>query len=404
MTTIPENSLNDLLENLVRTFVKEKLELIMNEEIQNFVHVEQTHQRNSRNGYYERTLDTRYGKIEDLSVPRDRNGEFQTQVFEPYRRREGWLEEAVIHMYKGGMSTREVAGFIDKMFGSQYSPTTVSNITSTVLTDIEAWQKQPLKTRYSVIYLDGLYCKLKRQTVSSEVIYLAMGIDEDGHRQILGFYIGGHESANGWRDVLHDLYRRGAKEVLLGVFDGLPGLEEAFKETYPLADVQHCMTHKMRNTLPKLRIQDKAEVMNDLKTVYNAEDADQAIAAFQVVKGKWGKKYPKELKSWEDNLPTLLTFYNYPAMIKEAIYTSNPIERMIKEFRKRIRPMNSLTSVEAAEKIVYLTIMDYNEKWSTCTIRGFADTQTKKKLMKMFKERYGKKTGGPDTVEKEEAA
>src|SRR5690606_13186953 len=144
----------------VRGFVKEKLEMIMKEEIQNFLHIEHPEKQNSRNGYYERTLDTRYGKIDDLRVPRDRQSEFQTQVFEPYQRRDGWLEEAVISMYKGGMSTRDVAKFIEGMFGSQYSPTTVSNITSTVLEDIQAWQERPLEKRYSVLYLDGFYVKL----------------------------------------------------------------------------------------------------------------------------------------------------------------------------------------------------------------------------------------------------
>lgn len=393
MNNVHELGLSDLLENLVRNFVKEKLELIMGEEIRNFLQVEQASGRNTRNGYYERTLDTRYGKIDDLQVPRDRRGEFQTQVFEPYQRRDGWLEEAVIHMYKGGMSTRDVATFIEGMFGSQYSPTTISNITNTVLEDIEGWQKRPLDKRYSVLYLDGLYCKLKRQTVDSEVIYLVMGINEQGYRQILGFYVGGNESANGWRDVLKDLYRRGATEVLLGVFDGLAGLEEAFKETYPQADVQHCVTHKMRSTLPKIRVQDKVTLMNDLKTVYNAPDGDLARLTFENVKEKWEKKYPKEMKSWEEQLPTLLTFYKYPAMIRAAIYTSNPIERMNKEIRKRLRPMNSIPNIEAAEKIIYLFSIDYNETWSTRAIRGFVDPDVRQALTKMYEERYvGKKS------------
>ncbi|MCI3918895.1 IS256 family transposase [Paenibacillus sp. TRM 82003] len=391
MTTLQQTSINNLFENLVRDFVKEKLELIMNEEMKNFIQVEHPDHRNTRNGYYERTLDTRHGRIDDLQVPRDRRGEFETQVFKPYQRRDEWLDEAITQMYRSGMSTREVARFVESMFGTKYSPTTVSNITDAVLDDIEAWQNRPLEKRYSVIYLDGIYCKLKRDTVRSEVIYLAMGINEDGFRQILGFYVGGHESSNGWRDVLRDLHRRGAKEVLLGVFDGLPGLEEAFKETYPRADVQHCITHKARSIFPKIRVEDKADIMADLKTVYNAQDIERAEAAFQIVKGKWGKKYAKEIKSWEDQLPTLLTFFKYPAMIKEAIYTSNPIERTIKEIRKRIRPMNSLTSVKAAEKIVLLTAMDYNDKWSTRVVRGFADTKTKSKLQKMFKERYSER-------------
>jgi putative transposase len=389
-TTVHETGLSDLLENLVKNFLKEKLELIMKEEIKNVLQVEhqQDEKKNYRNGYYERTLDTRYGRIEDLMVPRDRNNEFQTQLFEPYQRREGWLEEAVIRMYKGGMSTRDVAGFIESMFSAQYSPTTISNITGTVLEDIEKWQKRPLEKRYSVIYLDGLYIKLKRSTVESEVIYLAMGINEQGNREILGFYIGGHESANGWRDVLKDLYRRGAEEVLLGVFDGLPGLENAFREVYPKADVQHCLVHKVRSTFPKIRVQDKTEFLGDLKTVYNALDRDLALAAFDTVKAKWGKKYPKELGSWEEQLSTLLTFYKYPDLIKGAIYTSNPIERTNKELRKRLRPMNSLTNMDAAEKIVYLEVTAYNEKWSTRVIRGFGDDTVRAKLTAMFEERY----------------
>lgn len=388
MTMIPENTLNNLFENLVTQFVKENLESIMKAEIQHFMENEQVGERNSRNGYYKRSLHTKYGNLEDLEVPRDRNGAFQTHMFEPYQRRDGWLEEAVIQMYKSGMGTRDVARFIEGMFGSHYSPTTVSNITATVLEDIQNWQERQLSKRYSVIYLDGLYVKLKRSTVSGEVIYFAMGIDEDGHRQILGFYVGGQESANGWREVLKDLYNRGVQEVLLGVFDGLPGLDAAFRETYPKADVQHCIVHKVRSTFPKIRVQHKAEVIEDLKTIYTAGDHDLALAAFDTVKAKWGKLYPKEMRSWEDQLSTLLTFYKYPALIKEAIYTSNPIERMNKEIRKRLKPMNSLTNMDAAEKIVYLDVTTYNERFADRVIRGFGELSVKKKLTEMFEERY----------------
>lgn len=391
MSTIHEAKLSDLFENLVTSFVQENLENIMKAEIKNFME-DSEQANNNRNGYYKRSLHTKFGHIEDLQVPRDRNGDFQTQVFQPYQRRDGWLEEAVIQMYKSGMGTRDVARFIESMFGSHYSPTTVSNITATVLEDIHQWQSRPLKKRYSVIYLDGLYVKLKRSTVSGEAIYFAMGIDEDGHRQILGFYVGGQESANGWRDVLKDLYKRGVQEVLLGVFDGLPGLDDAFREAYPKADVQHCIVHKVRSTFPKIRVQDKADFIDDLKTIYRALDHDLAMAAFDTVKAKWGKKYPKEIKSWEDQLPTLLTFYKFPALIKEAIYTSNPIERMNKEFRKRLKPMNSLTNIDAAEKIIYLDTIDYNERFADRVIRGFGDLEVKKKLTELFEERYPSST------------
>lgn len=398
MTILPENMLNNLFENLVTEFVKDNLESIMRAEIQQFMENEEAGESNSRNGYYKRSLHTRYGHLEDLEVPRDRNGAFQTQMFEPYQRRDGWLEEAVIQMYRSGMGTRDVACFIEGMFGSHYSPTTVSNITASVLEDIQNWQTRPLSKRYSVIYLDGLYVKLKRGTVSGEVIYFAMGIDEEGHRQILGFYVGGQESANGWRDVLKDLYDRGAHEVLLGVFDGLPGLDTAFKETYPKADVQHCIVHKVRSTFPKIRVQHKVEVIEDLKTIYTAKDHDLALAAFNIVKEKWGKLYPKEMRSWEEQLSTLLTFYKYPKQVKEAIYTSNPIERMNKEIRKRLKPMNSLTNMDSAEKIVYLSVIGYNDRFGDRVIRGFGDPEVKQKLNEMFEERYPVKEGQEETI------
>lgn len=388
MTILPENPMNNLFENLVTQFVKDNMESIMRAEIQAFMSSDEAGMRNSRNGYYTRNLHTKYGNLEDLEVPRDRQGLFQTQMFEPYQRRDGWLEEAVIQMYKSGMGTRDVARFIESMFGSHYSPTTVSNITATVLEDIHQWQKRPLSKRYSVIYLDGLYVKLKRGTVRGEVVYFAMGIDEEGQRQILGFYVGGQESSNGWREVLKDLYNRGAEEVLLGVFDGLPGLDAAFKETYPQADVQHCVVHKVRATFPKIRIEHKTDVIEALKTVYTAPDEEVARAAFDTVKAKWNKLYPKEMKSWEEQLSTLLTFYKYPESIRKAIYTSNPIERMNKEIRKRLKPMNSLTNMDAAEKIVYLEMLDYNERHAQRVVPGFGVNTVKKKLNERFEARY----------------
>jgi transposase-like protein len=388
MTILPENQLNNLFENLVTQFVKNNMESIMRAEIQAFMSSDEAGTRNSRNGYYTRNLHTKYGNLEDLEVPRDRQGLFQTQMFEPYQRRDGWLEEAVIQMYKSGMGTRDVARFIESMFGSHYSPTTVSNITATVLDDIHQWQKRTLSKRYSVIYLDGLYVKLKRGTVRGEVVYFAMGIDEEGQRQILGFYVGGQESSNGWREVLKDLHNRGAQEVLLGVFDGLPGLDAAFKETYPQADVQHCVVHKVRATFPKIRIEHKTDVIEALKTVYTAPDEEVARATFDTVKAKWNKLYPKEMKSWEEQLSTLLTFYKYPESIRKAIYTSNPIERMNKEIRKRLKPMNSLTNMDAAEKIVYLEMLDYNERHTDRVVPGFGMDTVKKKLNELFEARY----------------
>jgi transposase-like protein len=373
---------------MLKSFVQEKLELIMREELENFLNVENPDVPNSKNGYYQRSLDTRYGKIEKLSVPRDRQGEFQTQLFAPYQRRDGWLEEAIIKMYQSGMSTREVGKFIERMFGSSYSATTISNITEVAIEDIQAWQQRKLHQRYSVLYLDGMYIRLRRDTVANEVIYFVVGVTEDGYRELLSFYVGGQENALGWKEMLQDLYQRGLKEVLLGVFDGLPGLEEAFKSIYPKADVQRCVVHKVRNTLNRVRKKDREEVAEDLKAIYRSFTRSQAEEQFHLFQEKWQTKYPREVSSWENDLPVLLTFLKYPSSIRSVIYTTNWIERTIKEIRKRLRPMNSFPNIKAAEKIVYLTVQDINEKWSERKLRGFASAYTC--LQDMFKERYEK--------------
>ncbi|BDG31686.1 hypothetical protein PthBH41_13980 [Parageobacillus thermoglucosidasius] len=177
------------LESVIRQFVKEKLELIMQEEIKNFLEIKQADTSNMRNGYYQRNLDTQYGRIEGLLVPRDRNGEFQTQLFAPYQRHTGWLEEAIIRMYQSGMSTREIGKFIERILGT-YSPATISRITDVVKEDIEKWCSRPLHKRYSVLYLDGLYVKLRRDTVEKEVIDVVLGVNEEGYREILDFFVG----------------------------------------------------------------------------------------------------------------------------------------------------------------------------------------------------------------------
>lgn len=389
MLQINRDALAIQLQNEVTTFIQERLELLMREELTNFLRVEHPEDENSRNGHYQRDLQTRYGEIKDLNVPRDRQGEFHTQMFEPYARRDNWLEEAVISMYKSGMSTRDIAQFIEKMYGTKYSPTTITNITNVVLADVDVWKKRALKKRYSVVYMDGLYVALKRDTVENESIYVVMGIDEDGHRQILGYYVGGQESASSCREVFADLRKRGVEEILIGVADGLPGLKDAFLSVFPKADFQRCVVHKLRNILSKVRPKDKTKVLEDLKGVYDSPSKDEALACFKEFERNWVTRYPREVQSWRDDLDDLLCFYKYPKMIRYALYTTNAIERTMKEIRKRIRPMNSIANLEAAEKIVYLFANGYNEKWEKRSLRGFADTDVKAALRHMFSQRYG---------------
>ncbi|WP_461183826.1 IS256 family transposase, partial [Virgibacillus kimchii] len=370
--SITNNDFMNQLDTLVRDFVKEHLETIMKEEMEQFFKVEHPELKQVKNGYYTRTLDTKHGHIDDLAVPRDRNGEFKTELFDPYQRRDQWVGETVTRMYQKGISTREIGQMIEHMLGSAYSATTVSNITDVTLENIESWQERKLQKRYSVLYLDGTYLKLRRDDVDNEVVYLVIGITEDGYREILGFYVGGQESSLGWKEILLDLYKRGAEEVLLGVFDGLPGLEDAMKEVYPKADVQRCVVHKIRNAINAVRKKDQTAIAEDLKPIYEASTREEAKKQFQAFKHAWEAKHPKIVKSWEKDLDVLLTFLNYPSSIQRMIYTTNIIERTMKEIKKRTKTMNSLPSEKAAEKVVYLQSIDYNQKWAERKLRGFA--------------------------------
>lgn len=386
-TSIGQKPLENQLDEMVREFVEEKLELIMKEEMENFFENEHPELKNAKNGHYQRQLDTKYGRIDDLQVPRDRDNHFQTELFNPYERQQAWLGETIIQMYQKGMSTREIGHFLDRILGHSYSPATISNITDLVEEDIEAWQQRELQARYSVVYLDGTYIKLRRDDVANEVVYLVVGVTEDGYREILGFYVGGQESSLGWRNILLDLYNRGVQEILLGVFDGLPGLEDAMKEVYPKADVQRCVVHKVRNTLNSARKKDQSALAEDLKPIYEANTKDEAYECFQTFREKWYKKYPKSVKSWEQDLNVLLTFLDYPSSIQPMIYTTNIIERTIKEIKKRTKTMNSLPTEMAAEKVVYLQSVEYNEKWTQRKLRGFSAAHAE--LQDMFKSRYG---------------
>lgn len=387
-TSITENAISKQLEELVLNFVKENLESILREEMKNYFEVEHPDLKNSKNGSYERMLDTKYGRIEDLSIPRDRMGHFQTSLFDPYQRQERWLGETIITMYQKGFSTRELGNFIERILGTSYSPATISNITEVITEDIKKWQQRSLQKRYTVLYLDGTYLKLRRQDVDSEVVYVVVGITEDGFKEIVGFYVGGKESALGWKEILLDLRQRGLEEILLAVFDGLTGLESALKEVYPKADVQRCIVHKVRNTMHHTRKKDREALTKNLKKVYKAGSKEEALAEFDVFKKNWNHIYPKVIKSWEEDLAVLLTFFDYPKIIRSQIYTTNTIERTMKEVKKRTKPMNSLPSEKAVEKVVYLVTCDYNEKWSKRGITEFVSA--KSELQQMFNNRYDK--------------
>jgi transposase-like protein len=375
--------INDLIKNFIEKLLKGELTEFLNYDKYDSAG---KNSGNSRNGNYSRNFQTKYGIIEKLEVPRDRNNDFQTALFEPYKRRDDWLEQTVIQMYARGLSTRDIANLIEQMYGQKYSATSVSNLTDIAVKEINQWKNRPLEKRYSVLFIDALSIKIRREHVGNESAYIIIGINEEGYREILDFYIGVTESATLWEEVLMNLKSRGVEQVLLGVMDGLPGLTDAFLKVYPKADVQRCVVHKVRNTLHKVKKKHTDEIVTDLKKIYKAPSREYAEQALNDFSSKWDKLYPYLAQSWFEDKDELFAFYKYPDSIQKSIYTTNWIERANKEIRKRLKTMNSLPNEKAAEKILYLKIIDYNSKWSERRLKGFLAARDK--LIQLFEERY----------------
>ena len=367
--------LSSSMEEFIVGLIKETMETLMKEELTNVLQYEKYSYDgratgNSRNGFYQRDYETRYGTIEDLNIPRDRNNEFEQQLIKPYARRDDWLENLIIRMYARGVSTREIASLIETLYGNAYSPTTISNITDVAVEEITKWHQRPLKRRYSVLFIDALHVKIRREYVASDAVYFILGVDEEGYREILDFFIGTNESAYVWEETLKSIKERGVEEVLLFAMDGLTGLDEAVHRVYPKADTQSCILHKVRSALRNVRKRDMTELAADIKLIYQASAKQEALDALDNLYGKWKKSYPRIVESWYQD-EGLLTYFDYPESIRKSIYTTNWIERFNKEVRRLIKTKDSLPNEEACSKLIYYKVAHYNEKWSSKKLRGF---------------------------------
>ena len=373
--------LDKRISEIVRSTVKEFMESLLKGEIQAFLEEKE----GQRNGYYERDIGTRYGKINDLRVPRDRENEFQTALFDRYQRNIG-IDDLVVSMYSKGISTRKMAEILEELFHNKYSKSTISRITDITVPEIQKWISRPLDKRYIAIFMDAMFFSLRRETVQKECVIFAMGIRETGQYEILGFYMNPIENHIAYRNVLMDLHERGLEEPLLFIADGLPGIEEEIKQLYPRADFQLCTIHASRNFESHVRVQDRNEIDSDLKGIFLSRSREEALNQFTEFKNRWSKRYPRPVYNMEKNLSILLKYYDYPESTRRSIHSTNLIERMNKEIRRRIKIIDSLPSEESAMKIIYLRLAEINEKWSQQSLRGFYKCMDE--IREMFQERY----------------
>jgi len=337
---------------------------------------------NSRNGAYSRTLHTEYGDLE-VSIPRDRNGEFKQQTVAPYKRSNDTLESFVIHMFQKGVTMSEISDLLEKMYGHHYTPQTISNMTKAMSEQVEAFKSRSLAPRYACIYLDATYIALKRDTVSKEAVYIAVGIREDGSKEVLSYTIAPTESAFVWKELLEDLKERGVEEILLFISDGLKGITDRILSVYPDAQYQSCCVHLSRNIAHKVRVTDRAEICEDFKSVYRSDNREEGEKALEDFVGKWQSAYPKVTKSLKEN-PYIFTFYSFPKSIWRSIYSTNLIESFNKQIKKYSKRKEQFPNEDSLERFLVSQFEIYNQKFTTGCHLGF--DQARAELAAMFKE------------------
>ena len=318
---------------------------------------------NSRNGGTPKTVLTANGPVR-IDTPRDRQGRFEPELVRKGQRRLAGLDEKIVALYAGGMTTREIETYIGDMYGPGVSRETVSRVTAGVLVDAKAWQARPLEAVYPILYLDALVIKIRDgQAIRNFACYLAIGVNLEGDRDVLGIWLQKTEGAKFWLQVLTELKTRGVQDVLVCCVDGLTGFPDAIEAVFPQTWVQTCLVHAVRAALRFVPYKDKRAVAGDLKKIYTAADRDGAWDQLEAFAEKWDAKYPMISASWTENWERIVPFLAFPPELRRAVYTTNTIESLNRQIRKIIKTRGSFPDEDSARKLLYLAITRAQRKW-----------------------------------------
>ena len=320
---------------------------------------------NSRNGYSKKTLKTSFGETE-IKVPRDRNGEFEPQLVKKNQTTlTGDIEEKIISMYAKGMTTGDIEAHIKDIYGLECSDTTISRITDKILPVVREWQSRPLEEIYAVVFMDAIHFHVRSEgQIVKKAVYVAIGINMDGMKEVLGMWVGENESAKFWLSVMNNLKNRGVEDILIACVDGLTGFTNAIEAVYPKTEIQQCIIHQIRNTTKFVSYKDIKALMADLNKVYAAVDEQTALSELDKFDEKWSSKYPKIAISWRSNWANLSTYFKYQEAVRTLIYTTNTIEGFNRQLRKVTKSKSVFPTDDSLLKMLYLAMMDITKKWT----------------------------------------
>ncbi len=325
---------------------------------------------NSRNGCYSRSLNTKYGVL-NLRIPRDRNGEFKQQTVPGYKRSTDDLEQTIIQLYRKGITTREIADLVEKMYGHHYSATTVSNISKLIDKDVKAFHSRQVKPNYVAVYCDATYLNVRRDSVAKEALHLLIGIDAEGYKEVLDYALYPTESCDNYKEMLLSLKQKGLEQVLLFVSDGILGLQNAVTDVFPKAKHQSCWTHLQRNVIRKVRPVDTNQIVSDLRRVYRAYSREEAQQRLEEFVESWSSRYPKVTNQFEGKT-NLFSFMDFPEAVRKSLYTNNLAESLNKRLKRITKSKEQFPNEDSLERTVCTNFLDYNVKCEGRRHRGFS--------------------------------
>jgi len=364
-----EKDLNEFRQMLTKVTVEAALNAELDEHLGYAKH-ETSDALNSRNGSSKKRLKTEDGEFE-LETPRDREGSFDPLLVKKHQNRFTSMDDKILSLYAKGMTTREIVATFKEMYGADVSATLISKVTDAVIDQVVEWQSRPLDSVYPIVYLDCIVVKIRQdKQVINKAIYLALGVNMEGQKELMGLWISENEGAKFWLNVLTELQNRGVKDILIACVDGLKGFPDAIHSAFPETQIQLCIVHMVRNSMKYVPWRDYKTVAADLKRIYQSVTEEEALLALDQLSEKWDAKYPQISRSWRAHWENMNTLFRYPAEIRKAIYTTNAIESLNSVIRKSIKKRKLFPTDESAKKVVYLAIIDASKKW-TMPIRNW---------------------------------
>ena len=356
---------NGLLKQLTKALVERALQAEMTEHLGHDKHSPVNNTAgNTRNGKSTKTLKGDFGAL-PIEIPRDRHGSFEPQLIPKHQTRWTGFDDKIISLYSRGMTVREIQQHLTEMYGTEVSATLISTVTDAVLDEVKHWQSRPLDAVYPIVYLDCIHVKIRDTgAVRAKAAYLAIGINMNGEKEVLGLWIAQTEGAKFWLSVVTELKNRGVQDIFIACVDGLKGFPEAIETVYPLATVQLCIVHMVRNSLNFVGWNKRKIVAADLRRIYTAATLDEAEQNLCTFEAQWNEVYPSIAKSWRNNWSRITPFYDYPPEIRRIIYTTNAIESVNMSLRKVTKSRGSFPHDEAVMKLFYLALRNISQKWT----------------------------------------